>query len=102
MDSRDYLSQRASTTYDDDADVVEEYPSLIVLCLRVLTILFGLFVLLPVVVLSPIVLLISAVVSRAKDQPVTETLDRQSSACNRHPRVIPASIEELAAELIAG
>ncbi len=102
MHSRDHMSHLASTTYDQDDEPAEEHPSLATLGLRLLTILFGLFVLLPLVLFSPVALLVCAVVCHEREQPVIETLDEQPESSQQYPSVVPAFIEELAVELIAG
>ncbi len=109
MDSRDYTSHMASTRYDEEDELAEAYPSLITLGLRVLTILFGLFILLPLVLFSPVALAICALVDRrkepsVKEQPIIEITTIQPGP--KHPcpgpSVAPASIEEIAVEWLAG
>ncbi len=101
MDSRDYTSHLAST-YDQEDEPAEEHPSLITLGLRVLTILFGLFILLPLVLFSPVALLICAIVGHEKELPVVELPGSQPGPKYHCTRVAPAPIEEIAVELIAG
>ncbi len=101
MNSRNTMSRSASTIYDQD-DSAEEHASLATLCLRVLTIIVGLFILLPLVLFSPVVLVIYAIASHGKEAPASDTPGTQTESAYYHPGIIPAPVEELGIELIAG
>ena len=96
------MSHPASTAYDQDDDPAEEHPSLATLGLRGLTLVLGLFILLPLVLFSPVALMVWAILSRDKDQLVIESPGREPESVRHYRRVVPAPVEELGVELIAG